>query len=79
MFGAVAAGARDGGYDSIADATNRMARLSDVAYRPNAAHKAVYDDLFAEYRELHDAFGRGQHDTIKRLRRIRAGVLSGTT
>jgi L-ribulokinase len=75
MFGAVAAGSRGRGHDSIGDATARMARLSDVAYRPNPAHRAVYDDLFAEYRELHDAFGRGQHDTIKRLRRIRASVL----
>jgi len=36
------------------------------------------EDLFAEYRELHDAFWRGQHDTMKRLRRIRAGALAGT-
>jgi L-ribulokinase len=78
MFGAVAAGAKAGGYDTIGEATARMARLSDVVYRPNPAHRAVYEDLFAEYRELHDAFGRGQHDTMKRLRRIRAGALAGT-
>ena len=52
-----------------------MARLSDVTYAPNPAHRAAYDALFAEYRELHDALGRGQHDTMKRLRRIRAAAL----
>jgi L-ribulokinase len=76
MFGAVAAGARAGGYDTIEDATARMARLSDVAYHPNPAHRAVYDDLFAEFRELHDAFGRGQHGTMKRLKAIRAAALT---
>lgn len=77
MFGAVAAGARAGGHDTIADATARMARLSDVAYRPTPANRPVYDDMFAEYRELHDAFGRGTHDTMRRLRRIRDLVLAG--
>lgn len=76
MFGAVAAGAAAGGYDTIADATARMARLSDVVYTPNRAHGPVYDALFAEYRELHDAFGRGMHDTMKRLKRIRAGAIA---
>jgi L-ribulokinase len=76
MFGAVAAGASAGGYDTIADATARMARLSDVTYRPNPAHRAVYDELFAEYGELHDTFGRGQHETMKRLKRIRATALA---
>ena len=33
MFGAVAAGARSGGYDTIYDAASRMARLKDEAYR----------------------------------------------
>jgi L-ribulokinase len=76
MFGAVAAGASAGGYDTIAEATAGMARLSDVTYRPSPAHRAVYDDLFAEYRELHDTFGRGRHDTMKRLKRIRATALA---
>jgi L-ribulokinase len=34
MFGAVAAGARSGGYDTIYDAANRMAR--ERAYLPHA-------------------------------------------
>ena len=74
MFGAVAAGAGAGGYDTIAEASARMARLSDVTYTPDPALREVYDALFAEYRELHDAFGRGSLDTMKRLRRIRAAA-----
>ena len=78
MFGAVAAGAGGGGYDSIIDATARMARLADVAYRPDAARHRVYDELFAEYRVLHDYFGRGQNDVMKRLKAIRGRVAAGS-
>ena len=50
-----------------------MAQLrDDVSYRPNPAHRAVYDELFAEYRRLHDHFGRGENDVMKRLKAIRA-------
>jgi L-ribulokinase len=76
MFGAVAAGARNGGYDSIIDAAARMARLREDTYRPNPANRAVYDELFAEYRSLHDRFGR-EDDAMKRLRAIRARVAAG--
>jgi L-ribulokinase len=77
MFGAVAAGARAGGYDSIVDAAARMARLKDESFRPNGEHRSVYDDLYGAYRELHDHFGRGGSDAMKRLKQLRADVLAG--
>ncbi len=39
MFGAVAAGAGAGGYDSIVDAAARMARLKDESFVPNREHR----------------------------------------
>ena len=74
MFGGVAAGAAAGGHDSIVEAVACMARLKPIIYRPNPAHAATYDALFAEYRALHDYFGRGANDVMKRLKKIRAGV-----
>ncbi len=71
MFGAVAAGADGGGYDSITEASRRMARLRDETYRPTQAHRGVYDDLYREYVRLHDLFGRGGEDVMKTLKRIR--------
>ncbi len=71
MFGAVAAGAAHGGYDDIAEATAVMAGIKDESFRPDPAHRAVYDELYAEYRRLHDTFGRGENDVMKRLRGIR--------
>jgi L-ribulokinase len=35
----------------------------------------VYDKLFAEYVRLHDYFGRGENDVMKRLKKIKAGVM----
>jgi L-ribulokinase len=53
-----------------------MARLQDVVYRPNPAHTAVYDQLYAEYLKLHDYFGRGQDDVMKRLKALKQQVLA---
>jgi len=72
MFGAVAAGKAAGGYDSIYDAAQKMARLKDEVFLPNPAHKVVYDQLYGEYIRLHDYFGRGANDVMKRLKRIKA-------
>jgi L-ribulokinase len=74
MFGAVAAGAAAGGYDSIYEAARQMARLKDEDYRPNPKHQAVYSEIFADYLRLHDYLGRGDNDVLKRLRRMRAEV-----
>jgi L-ribulokinase len=75
MFATVAAGEANGGYRSIFEAAQHMARLKDDVYRPIAANKAVYDRLYAEYSRLHDYLGRGENDVIKLLRRIREEAL----
>ena len=72
MFGAVAAGSAAGGYDSIYEAAQKMARLKDEVYTPISENKAVYDLIYAEYKRLHDYFGRGENDVMKRLKDIRA-------
>lgn len=74
MHGAVAAGAAAGGYDTIQDAAARMARLKDEVYRPIPAHQAIYNRLYAEYLALHDYFGRGGNDVMKRLKALKAEV-----
>jgi len=54
---AVAAGAAAGGYDRFEDAQRRMTSLKERRYLPNAGAQRVYDELYALYRRLHDAFG----------------------
>jgi L-ribulokinase len=76
MHGAVAAGAANGGYDSIVEASLKMARLRDESYQPNAENKALYDLLFKEYVTLHDYFGRGDNDVMKRLKELKSEVIN---
>ncbi len=75
MFGAVAAGKAAGGYASIQDASKAMARLRDEVYKPDPKRHAVYDRLFSEYVTLHDYFGRGANDVMKRLKALKSEVL----
>ncbi|NOV03017.1 ribulokinase [Paenibacillus planticolens] len=71
MFGAVAAGAAKGGYDNIVDAAQKMARVRKETFKPVPENVAVYEKLYQEYSKLHDYFGRGENDVMKRLRAIR--------
>jgi L-ribulokinase len=54
---AVTAGRAAGGYDSWTDAQDRMTSLKQKRFEPRAAAKKTYDQLYAIYRQLHDAFG----------------------
>ena len=42
-----------------------------AAYVPNEERAAKYDELYAEYKQLHDFFGRGGNDVMHRLKEIR--------
>ncbi len=73
MHAAVAAGRAAGGYDNIFDAAERMARLQRRVYVPRPEAHQIYNLLFREYQILHDYFGRGTNDVMKRLKALRAG------
>lgn len=72
MFGAVAAGKEKGGYDSIVDAAKKMAKVKEAYYKPIPENVEAYKKLYAEYKLLHDYFGRGANDVMKRLKKIKA-------
>ena len=67
MHAAVAAGA----YPDIQAAAKSMGKLKDEVFKPIPENQAVYNKLYAEYVTLHDYFGRGENDVMKRLRAIR--------
>jgi L-ribulokinase len=77
MFGAVAAGKAKGGFDSIYEAAPVMGKLKDETYKPNPEARKTYDQLFAEYVTLHDYFGRGENDVMKRLKAIKFASRQG--
>jgi len=69
MFGAVAAGSEAGGHDSIEDAVTHMASLEKKTYLPIPENVKAYNQLFAEYKKIHDYFGRGENQVMERLKR----------
>lgn len=74
MFGAVAAGSENGGYDNIVDAAKHMARVKENTFKPNSANVAIYDKLYREYNLLHDYYGRGENDVMKRLKQLKESI-----
>lgn len=76
MFGAVAAGAERGGFSDILSASQHMAHLKNESYRPIPENQKAYDPLFAEYVKLHDYYGRGANDVMKRLKEIKKRSVS---
>lgn len=71
MFGAVAAGEEAGGYATILEAAEKMARVKDEVILPNPENVAIYEKIYEEYTRLHDYFGRGANDVMKRLKALR--------
>jgi len=71
IFGAVAAGKEGGGHAGIFEAAQAMGKLDAKVYLPDEKRSLVYDALYAEYEMLHDYFGRGENDVMKRLKAIR--------
>lgn len=74
IFGAVAAGKERGGYDDVFAATRDMGKLRDDVYMPDPKAAAVYQKLYEEYDVLHDYFGRGANDAMKRLKSLKKEV-----
>lgn len=71
IFGAVAAGSKNGGYDDIFEASRHMGKLDEKIYYPIPKNVAIYKELYKEYRILHDYFGYGQNKVMKRLKEIK--------
>jgi L-ribulokinase len=72
IFAAVAAGA----HADIYAAAKAMGKRQRGAYKPIPENQRLYDRLYAEYRTLHEYFGRGANDAMKRLKALRAEAIA---
>jgi L-ribulokinase len=54
---AISAAVLAGAHPDFAAAEAAMTSLRSVVYEPNPEHHAVYNELYALYRDLHDSFG----------------------
>lgn len=66
IYAAVGAGL----YPDVYSAAQAMMSPTDRIYTPNPEAGAVYERLYKEYLILHDYFGRGENDVMKRLMAI---------
>ncbi len=73
---AIHAAAAAGAYATVAEAGEAMGRVERGKYQPNSDAADAYDALFAEYSLVHDYFGRGANDVMKRLKAMRKEALS---
>lgn len=67
MYGALAAGSANGGYDSMKDAVNAMKPGYSAVYYPDAEHHRIYSSLYDEYKRLYYYFGR-ENPVMKKLK-----------
>lgn len=72
IWSTLAAGSAAGGYDTIAEAAAHMGHVEPETYKPVPENVAAYERLYAEFKILHDYFGRGANDVMKRLKKIKA-------
>ena len=70
MYGAVAAGAANNGYDSIIQAALRMSKLEDKEYRPNSANVEIYNKLYNNYKSLYNLLGKNYNSIMWDLNAI---------
>ncbi len=69
---AIGAAVAAGVFENMSEAIAAMRADVERIYTPCAQEHAVYDTLYAEYRTLHDYFGRGENDVMARLRALSA-------
>ncbi|TLP98079.1 ribulokinase [Nesterenkonia salmonea] len=67
IHAAVAAGV----YEDVRAAGRVMGGRTSDAYTPDPERVEQYNALYAEYKRLHDYFGRGDNDIMRRLKAIR--------
>lgn len=72
MFGAIAADNVSGGYDTITEAADHMAKLQPEKIKPLEENTDRYERLYQEYKKLHDFFGRGENNVMKTLKELKS-------
>ncbi len=73
MHAAVAADA----YPDIIAAAAAMGSVNSGVYQPIPENAAIYEQLFMEYADLHDHFGRGGNNAMHKLKALRRSAVAG--
>jgi len=68
---AINAAAACGIYLDLREAAKVMGRSYMKIYTPKAENVEIYEKLYSEYKILHDYFGRGENNVMKRLQNLK--------
>ena len=68
---AIHAAVASGHYPNVNAAAEAMGKVNKHVYTPNEERAVQYDKLYREYVELHDYFGRGTNNVMKRLKQMK--------
>ncbi len=70
MLAACAAGKSKGGWNDIFEASAAMSKEPTEIYKPIPENVKIYSDLYEEFIKLHDYFGSGGNNVMKKLKQI---------
>lgn len=68
---AINAAVASGLYKNMKEAAAKMSKSYIRTYTPKPENVEIYEKLYAEYKTLHDWFGRGGNDVMKRLQNLK--------
>ncbi len=71
VLGAAAAPEATTGYKDANEIAAALGKVQDKVYTPNPEQARIYDQLYADYLTLHEYFGKGGNDVMRRLNALR--------
>ena len=71
ILGVAAAPSEVTGYVDLRDAIEKLGKRSSKVVSPIKENVKAYDELFKEYKILHEYFGKGANGVMKRLNKMR--------
>lgn len=73
MYASVAAGGEKGGYDTIFEAAEKMAKVKEEVFTPIPENVQLYEELYQYYLDVHDYFGKENSSVMHGLKRMKLG------
>lgn len=71
MLGVAAADKSITGYRNIEEIAEKLGKVKDDIFVPNSENVEIYNLLYNEYKTLHEYYGTGLNDVMKRLNNLR--------
>ena len=71
ILGIAAASEAVTGYKDANEIAAKLGKVQDKVYTPDPKQADIYDGLYADYLTLHEYFGKGGNDVMRRLNQLR--------